>query len=278
MSIEWEPVESCPVCGWKGVPSIENFDVEIKEVLYIYFCPRCHSSYHNPRMSMKSIEEYYGSGTYRSNSTRILTPELEKNRQQAIVVKLFMMEPFIKDMKVDVKRSLDYGCGRGLLAKGVQEKYKCEVIGYDLYHDPKAVIDIVDSKDKITGKFDLITCTHVLEHLQHPMEELDWMVSMLNENGVLFIEIPFTRIVFPPHPILFSRDSVFRMMYRINARYMFYDMHYLNDNGIIVAQPNHATLSSIADFDTGKISYFREGERKNDVIGISPIGIGKEMA
>lgn len=259
MNIEWEPVDNCPVCGGVGVHSISNNDPEIKEDIHVFYCLVCHSSYHNPRMTQKSMVEYYSSGEYRQHSSRKFQPNIEEHKHKAAEMKALMLDSFRRDMNVKVNRSMDYGCSRGYLVKALQKTIGGEVVGFDIYKDPSATIDIVDSKDKLEGKFDVITCTHVLEHMPHPIEELDWMVSMLNPDGLLFIEVPFARLVFPPHPILFSRESIFLLMKHIRARYIFYDMQYVNDNGLIFCQPNHPASHSLMNTGTIGIGYFREG-------------------
>jgi 2-polyprenyl-3-methyl-5-hydroxy-6-metoxy-1,4-benzoquinol methylase len=258
MSIEWIHVDCCPVCGGMGYPSISNYDQEINDTIHVYFCPSCRSAYHNPHMSQNSMTEYYSSGAYRTHPTRQYIPQLAAHKKRAAEMKVLMLEAFRTDMKVEIKRSLDFGCGLGHMVNAMKDRYNCEAIGFDIYTDPHALVSVVNDKDKLTGKFDVITCVHVLEHFPNPMEELDWMVSMLTENGLLFIEIPFTKLVFPPHPILFSRESVGVLMKRIKARYMYYDMAYLTDNGLIFCQPNHPTY--VADLHPSKIEYFREND------------------
>ena len=258
MSIEWEPVDCCPVCKYKGMPSIENLDHELNDTIHVYWCPRCLCSYHNPRMSQKSIAEYYSSGFYRSHPSRCISPARNERKRTAAAMKVHMIEGFRRDIGIEIKSYLDYGTGRGHLLKEIEKKYGGRGVGYDVYQDPDAVIEIVTSKDKIEGKFDLIACCHVLEHLPNPLEELDWMVSKLNLGGMLFLELPFTRLVFPAHPILFSRESIFRLMRHIRARYIFYDTQYLNDNGFIIAQPNNVTDLSLVDYDPHSIGYLRE--------------------
>lgn len=258
MNIEWEAVDKCPVCGGEGVPSISNLDPEINDTIYVYYCPKCHSAYHNPRMSRESMAEYYSSGTYREGWNRSLNDKNLKNKLAAAGLKIQMLEAFRKDVGKEVVRSLDYGCSRGYIVKELEKMYGGEVIGYDIYRDPEALIEVVDSKDDLTGKFDLITCIHVLEHLPNPIEELDWMVSMLSVDGLLFLEVPFARIVYPPHPILFSRESIFHMMKRLKARYIFYDMQYITNNGLVIAQPNHPTAIAHADYHPSMVGYYRE--------------------
>jgi 2-polyprenyl-3-methyl-5-hydroxy-6-metoxy-1,4-benzoquinol methylase len=257
MNIEWIAVDRCPVCGGRGYPSISNYDQEIEDTISVDYCSECHSAYHNPRMSQNSMTEYYSSGAYRTNPKRQYIPKLFAHKKLAAEMKVQILESFRSDLKVEVKRSLDYGCGLGHMVNAMKDRYDCEAIGLDIYTDPHALVSVVNSKDELTGKFDVITCVHVLEHFPNPMEELDWMVSMLTENGLLFIEIPFTKLVFPPHPILFSRESISVMMKRIKARYICYDMQYLTDNGLIFCQPNHPTYR----FNVGTgIAYYRESD------------------
>ena len=97
------------------------------------------------------------------------------------------------------------------------------------------MIPIVTSKDEIAGKFDLITCIHVLEHFHDPRAELAWMASILNEDGMIMIEIPFIKKIMLPHPTIFSREAVPALMKHINARYILLDIKSV-DIGIIFAK------------------------------------------
>jgi 2-polyprenyl-3-methyl-5-hydroxy-6-metoxy-1,4-benzoquinol methylase len=147
-----------------------------------------------------------------------------------------MLDAFLSNVEITPKRCLDVGCSRGYFSKAIAEKYGAEAIGYDIYHDPQSVIDVVDSKDKITGKFDLVTAIHVLEHFPEPIKELEWMVSLLNKDGVLMLELPFKRNSVCPHPVIFSRQSIPMLMKHIDAKYIYWDIQY-NDIGVVLAQP-----------------------------------------
>jgi 2-polyprenyl-3-methyl-5-hydroxy-6-metoxy-1,4-benzoquinol methylase len=226
--VEMVAVDCCPVCGGEGRFDLANLDRELNIELRMHSCKRCNSSYHNPRMSSAAMAEYYSSGKYRSLECRTIDEKRTTKRTQQTVRLIG------NNARGKPRRCLDVGCSRGYLLRALEKKFGAEIVGYDIYHDPQAVIDVVDSKDKIQGKFDLITCIHVLEHVPEPMVELEWMASLLADDGMLMIEIPLVRVVTPPHPVIFSRESVPIMMKRINAEYIFIDMQ-IAKIGIIMA-------------------------------------------
>jgi 2-polyprenyl-3-methyl-5-hydroxy-6-metoxy-1,4-benzoquinol methylase len=231
----WEVVDCCPVCGGAGTFDISNVDPELGMELIVYYCQNCKSSYHNPRMSQNSMAEYYSSGKYRSLPKREIDEATSVERLAGTV------ELIATSTRVKPARCLDVGCSRGYLTRALHERFGAEVVGYDVYHDPQAVIDVVDHKDGITGTFDVITCIHVLEHFADPLSELSWMASLLGENGMLVIEIPMIRVVTVPHPILFSREAVPLLMKHIDAEYVFIDAQYLGI-GVIAAWKSGAQL------------------------------------
>ena len=223
-----EKVDCCPVCGGAGQYDIRGYDPEYSTVIQVYSCTRCQTSYHNPRMTGEALLEYYASGKYRKQERRAI---VESSAQRRIRATLHYIDQYAR---VQPQRCLDVGCSRGYLARAIHERYGAEALGYDVYHDPQAVIEILDNKDIITGKFDLITCIHVLEHFPDPVRELEWMAGILEQDGMLVIEIPTLRVVTLPHPVIFSREAVPFMMRRIGAEYIFIDIQVINI-GIILA-------------------------------------------
>jgi len=222
-----EPVDCCPVCGGDGtLDVVSRSDVGIE--LRVYSCNDCDTSYHNPRMSQNSMTEYYKSGAYRDRPDRLINEETATRRIE-LAINLIDATARAKP-----SRCLDVGCSRGYLSRALRNKYGADVVGYDIYHDPHAVIEVIGSKDNIVGKFDLITCIHTLEHFYDPMGELTWMASLLTKDGMLMIEIPTARVVTAPHPIIYSRNAVPLLMKHINAEYIFIDMQVV-DIGIIIA-------------------------------------------
>jgi 2-polyprenyl-3-methyl-5-hydroxy-6-metoxy-1,4-benzoquinol methylase len=110
-------------------------------------------------------------------------------------------------IEIKGKRYLDVGCAYGGFLVAFKKAGASEVVGVDI--DPillaycKALLedhclnissyqkDILEKGDIQTlGTFDIITCNDVIEHVKQPNIAINHMASMLNENGVLFMEIP----------------------------------------------------------------------------------------
>lgn len=200
----FEVVHNCPICGGKGEFEIaaRSNDGGKKFIIQMYSCTVCGTTYHNPRMTKESLDKYYMSGKYRSE--RIGKDNVEKKE----FTSLKRVEYFRDILKFKVNRYLDVGCGLGLLVRDFEKGYGCEAIGFDIFQHPDAVAPIVTSREEVEGKFELITCLHLMEHLYDPLEMMHWLESKLADDGILYFEIPLRRQLLVPHPILFSFRSL----------------------------------------------------------------------
>lgn len=101
-------------------------------------------------------------------------------------------------------RYLDVGCGYGGFVKEFAER-GYEAVGVELQEHLAAFSrencrglsnTHIVNEDFLTGdagrlgRFDLITCNDVIEHVADPRDAMIRMVSMLRGEGVLFMEIP----------------------------------------------------------------------------------------
>jgi len=100
-------------------------------------------------------------------------------------------------------RVLDYGCGFGtFLLRCPREN--CDLFGYDLADNAiknltrvmlilkrKFVfVDIGANSVNETEKFDMIVCSHVLEHIPDDVEFLKTMSSILSSKGFILVNVP----------------------------------------------------------------------------------------
>ena len=100
------------------------------------------------------------------------------------------------------RRALDIGCGTGILGKAIKERLTCEVWG--ITNSPEEAKAAKGSLDHVifqdlnyfsmpkTDKFDLIICSHVLEHLISPEKFLINIQSHLEPHAVLIAALPNT--------------------------------------------------------------------------------------
>lgn len=98
--------------------------------------------------------------------------------------------------KCSIHRILDVGCGEGLMVKKFAESFHTEGVepekrardictssGLSVHSD-------LESLEKNSEVFDLISLFHVIEHVYHPSDLLKRLKALLNPNGILLIETP----------------------------------------------------------------------------------------
>lgn len=60
-------------------------------------------------------------------------------------------------------------------------------------------------------KADVVILSHVLEHFLNPLKELIKLNEMLNENGLLYIEVPNSMRLSEPHICCFTPNSLYKL-------------------------------------------------------------------
>ena len=76
-------------------------------------------------------------------------------------------------------RGLDFGSGSGPTLSVMFEESGYDMVIYDKFY--------ADNPSVLTGKYDFITCTEVVEHLFNPLSEIKRLTSMLKPDGLLGI-------------------------------------------------------------------------------------------
>jgi len=99
-----------------------------------------------------------------------------------------------------VSRHLDIGCSAGLLMQSISHTYQCETVGIEpgeAYREyaMKSGLKIYPSLQEMQAagkeRFDLVTMSHVLEHLPDPRTYLEHLKEeILASDGCLLIEVP----------------------------------------------------------------------------------------
>lgn len=106
------------------------------------------------------------------------------------------------------ERMLDVGCGAGLTALLVSERFPCTtVVGVEpdsklAAHARRRMTDVfvgrIDDSRTLDhlrqhAPFDLILCADVLEHIAEPSETLSQLVKLLSNNGRIITSVPNVR-------------------------------------------------------------------------------------
>ena len=189
----------CPLCKNSNIykyrkianPSDKTCDIipgvkiEIALVSEFYRCVNCEIIFQNPRMSDKELTIFYSKGYYRQmiGSTDELKnkDELERAKYDSKIIGEYVC---------NVNKHLDIGCSRGYLLSEVGAKIKVGVESNKDYVTVENIKVYPDIKKVPSGKYDLITVIHALEHMSSPPTFLKKIVSLMSSNGYLVIEVP----------------------------------------------------------------------------------------
>jgi len=99
---------------------------------------------------------------------------------------------------------LDYGCGRGGFLKSLQYwRPDLDYYGVDVSDVGKFLPDFVEYKNILKEKceflgveFDLVICSHVLEHVQYPLDIVGEIFALLKKDRYCYALAPANRSIF----------------------------------------------------------------------------------
>lgn len=202
-NIEYVPekmlIVSCPFCDSAEYKLFEKFG---PKNFYSYVeCERCSLVYLNPRPEYNQSfvdtayqdyaqdKDFYKSGEI---SSEFDNRELEQNH--------FIVEQIYS--KLGRKgRLLEIGCAVGMFLKAAKDEGWEDVFGIDVSNNmikfikEKLKIDAVVAKYeeyefKSGEKFDVIYCSHVIEHIPFPNIWMEKIKKDIKPNGLLVINVP----------------------------------------------------------------------------------------
>jgi hypothetical protein len=246
---EIEDQKFCPVCGSHEVQfkTTRNYKIaSAGEAPIQYFeCTACTHQFMSPRPTDKSLEVLYSTGAYRAmlsgSGNNNGGPTLGNFSEEAIRGKRVIWElvRMIKEGKIYANKICDVGGSTGTLIymlvidirkeTGGKPKFlNIEPDSVFAYEGRKVGIPDVRSIEqaKEDGPFDLITCVHVLEHMNNPLSFLREMKSLGTTGTTYAIEVPHTDDPSAAyslfHPQAFSGKSLELLIERAGLKPMTY--------------------------------------------------------
>jgi 2-polyprenyl-3-methyl-5-hydroxy-6-metoxy-1,4-benzoquinol methylase len=93
----------------------------------------------------------------------------------------------------------DFGCGMGRVAKELVENFNCAVMGFDtsmhmlrlaeqyVEHDNFKIQKYKKDYEWNKHKFDIFVASFVLQHSEHPKEDIDFIYNNLKKDGVVIL-------------------------------------------------------------------------------------------
>ncbi len=148
--------------------------------------------------------------------------DLHQNDSNDVGYRQFLSTIFnpVEKFLVPNSKGLDFGCGPGPTLSLMFKDKGYQVDLFDKYY--------ANNEHIFNNKYDFITATEVLEHLDKPKMEIDRLFNMLNSNGVLAImtQLITSKIDFhtwyykndPTHICFFSEKTLQYLAHKHNAK------------------------------------------------------------
>ncbi|HEX2257186.1 MAG TPA: class I SAM-dependent methyltransferase [Afifellaceae bacterium] len=202
-----EPVD-CDLCGSSETVLISEFDRRFKRLTTVA-CRRCGLLRTHPMPTEDELARYYAESyrwDYGQAGDRPSKRHMARSRREA-ALRLSLLAPALSPGM----RILDFGSGAGAFL-GAAAAAGHRVIGVEpgrafaAYARQTFGVEVIaEPWERIgseIGRFDLITTSHVLEHLRRPVTALRWLASLLADDGVLHVSVPN---MLPDHRQTFRR-------------------------------------------------------------------------
>lgn len=188
----------CPICQETEFnPVLKAADYTVsQEVFSIVSCAKCGFHFTNPVPEMDKIGDYYKSESYVSHSSTnkgLINKLYQRVRKHTLKQKLKLVSRLANGRDL-----LDIGAGTGHFLNVCQQaNWNC--LGLEPDADARAFAKkefnvTLKSTDELhqlpAGSLDVITMWHVLEHIYELRKDVEQIVKVLKEDGVLIIAVP----------------------------------------------------------------------------------------
>jgi 2-polyprenyl-3-methyl-5-hydroxy-6-metoxy-1,4-benzoquinol methylase len=213
---------SCILCGNRSMRPIRHYRGPLTcfRDMFVCQCEHCTLLQAAPLPTVQQLFAYYNQ-TYRSSGNI-------GYKEKSLTVRHASQAEFARDILVEsgisLQNVIDIGAGHGQLLNCFRNLYP-EAKYYATEIDAACCNQLIalgidarlatlDDSDGLpfNHRFDLVFCSHVLEHSCNPKLFLQRILDMLSEKGLALIEVPNCGVPYPygddsPHISFFSEQT-----------------------------------------------------------------------
>lgn len=254
-----ETKSNCQLCG-SGQNTLFDRRTFQERTVINCLCSNCGLVFQTPRMSDQELHDFYARG-YRQ-----MYQISESPTQKDLAVQLSRAKALVditSQHLIEVDNHLDIGCSSGLLLDTFRQKYDSNSIGIEPGEAYRVFaqelnIKVYASREELvsghTGRFDLISMAHVLEHIAEPVNYLRMLRSdLLTQDGALLIEVPnlYAHDCFEvAHIVSFSPHSLKQILKKAGFDIIARHVHGQPRSNLL---PLYITVLAIQSNQTGEI-------------------------
>jgi 2-polyprenyl-3-methyl-5-hydroxy-6-metoxy-1,4-benzoquinol methylase len=206
--LHYSPLPGCPLCGGS---EFKEYGIKKYKTIKFVKC-ECGMVFQPTYFTPEDLDEYY-----KNNYRLCVIPYSDRITERNIRGELDSGKRYMQFVSgITPKRHLDIGSSTGTFLNAMQHVHGCESVGvepgeafreYSINSGIKTVADLND----VEGTFDLITMAHVLEHFTDPLDRLRIVSDLLEDDGVLFVEVPYMCVAHS-HPLMFNKTLFEKML------------------------------------------------------------------
>jgi hypothetical protein len=219
-----EYLDACPICQGDDIPQIYRAPWGGNWVTYSQ-CKTCGQIFLNPRMTDEQTEAFY-KGPYRdavdtADKVDGISPANLKTQEERAKLQVEILGKHFYGCQTN----LEIGCSAGYL---MNELSKIDILSEGVepderYHQlsPARHFPFRSEISKVGAyHFDLITMSHSLEHLNHPLEYMRNLIdNYAHANTKIMVEVPNVD-QYPafglPHPFAYNLRTLVLLFDRLN--------------------------------------------------------------
>jgi SAM-dependent methyltransferase len=191
-----EDVKFCLLCGSQQSVIFDTREFHGLRVTN-RLCQKCGLVFQSPRMTEAESKVFYTDEYRLLNEGNVEPTARNISAQKARVESLLA---FVQPNIETATRHLDIGCSMGILLQGFQNIYHCQSVGIEpgeahRNYARKEGLTVYPTLGELeiqgNDRFDLISMSHVLEHLPDPVGYLLHLrETLLDQAGWLLLEVP----------------------------------------------------------------------------------------
>jgi 2-polyprenyl-3-methyl-5-hydroxy-6-metoxy-1,4-benzoquinol methylase len=218
----------CPLCGFAYQEFFEKI-LHNEEIVEYVICRRCGFVFQAKTWTQAELDAFY-SRQYRTLMQGSESPE-KRNRAIEGARAALLVQRLKEGGVLKVRRHLDIGASTGVFLRRTGREFHCEGVGVEPGEEHRRFAaesglrmysSLTEAEQGETGCFDLVSLSHVLEHLPSPLQTLTQIrQKFLTPGGWLLVEVPNLYA----HPSLeiahlsaFSRHTLVEMVRKAGFR------------------------------------------------------------